>query len=201
MDRIKLTIGTPVYQTLNLPYVRSILGLATSQKYDCKFLWNQGSFIHQSRNSIFYQAAEGDYLLFVDADIVFSAEDLEKLIALDKDIAAGYYFVRYPPYPPVVFNRDEDKYVPVMDFPKEPFTCDGTGMGFMLIKTIVIREWCSHDRGEGPFDYVQSHNTVFGAQIWGEDISFCQRMREMGKEIWIHPNVCVGHLSTVEIRR
>jgi hypothetical protein len=72
---------------------------------------------------------------------------------------------------------------------------DVVGMGFCAIHVSALKEWRAL-HGDTWFDY-QGTGLVEGFQI--EDTCFCSRMRSLGKPIYVHTGVEVGHLKTKRI--
>jgi len=80
-------------------------------------------------------AGKADAIFWIDDDTVPPPDALEKLLRVDADIAAGVYFLRTPPYNPVVYRQTErGGYVPLFDYePGEILTVDSVGMGCTLV--------------------------------------------------------------------
>ena len=141
-----------------------------------------------------------DYLMWIDSDMVFSPEDFFKLLDHDKDVVSGIYKMSDNVNYATVENMDEEYFEMWMRYPfllqknidkKEGqlFTCDYTGLGFMLIKNGVIEKlkypwfyprllkWEKYGWEDFPFD----------------DVEICMRMREAGFDIWVDPKIRIGH--------
>jgi glycosyltransferase involved in cell wall biosynthesis len=145
------------------------------------------SLVSRARNSAAAAALHygTDYLLFIDADIVFDAKDVFKLLAHDKDIVSGTYTKKY-------FNNQKINHIAshhqelfkdsswrslVTDFATEisaPFLkkvargdklaeVDYAATGFMLIKTRVFREII---KAKPELKY---KNEVDGYMSWGDN--------------------------------
>ena len=163
--------------------------------------------IHYGRNLI-CQQFDGDYLLFIDTDMCWVPEDIQKLVEADKDVAACFCYNRGFPYNPVIIPKSEEIFRQVYSegtVPKEPFELLSSGAGFLLIKRKVLDTFFS--QGIWPFDPIPL-STVDGEDKCGcgpsgefpsvfywEDHSFCYKARKLGFEIWCVPGASVGHLG------
>jgi len=201
-NRPFLTIGTPHYSGLTSEYVTSLINLfAFVPREEVELLHIRGTCIHHARNAIF-NLAQGEYLLFVDSDMEFTAQDLDNLIGLDKDIVVGFYLQKTSIITSTAALRDGLGYRTLgpAEIPPEPCQVDAVGGGFMLIKRTVIDSYPAERFNAGPFDYIPTPLELYGAQWWGEDWCFCRRMKEIGREVWLHPGVVLGHVATMVLR-
>jgi hypothetical protein len=140
-----------------------------------------------------------DYLLMIDSDMVFPDNALEKLLALDKDIATGVYYQKSWPFRPNIFRwtgGEVDVHENYSDTPKEPFRVDSTGGGLLLISKKVLQEWDYAKQGK-PFNHIL-HDDDNGGILIGEDTSFCLRCKDK-YEIWADPTIRLGHLGDMTV--
>lgn len=90
--------------------------------------------------------SKADAIFWVDDDTVPPHRVIERLLELDSDIAAGVYFMRTPPYHPLVYKRRPDKaYRPLFNYQVGEIidVADSVGMGCTLVRRHVyerIRE-------------------------------------------------------------
>ena len=145
-----------------------------------------GADIAYNRNKLVMQALKGDYthIFFVDSDMVFEKDTIEKMRAQNKDIVGLAANRRKLPLESVVkplHKDDENKPLPTVVF--EAASC---GTGVMLIKTDVFRKipapWFD-------FEYDEKGDRV------GEDVGFCRKAREAGYKIWVDPTIPVRHVG------
>lgn len=147
-------------------------------------------YIDYNRNIIARDALKlynPDYLFWLDGDMVIEPDTILRLLEHDKDIVSGLYFKKES-YEPVVFHRKGDLYTPVLRWSREKlFKTDAVGMGCCLIKAGVFRSiappW---------FVYDVKRNK-------GEDIYFCEKVKEAGYDIWVDPEVLPVHLGVSEV--
>jgi len=116
--------------------------------------------------------------LLHNSDMVFAPDVLDKLIADDKDIIGAMYNRRMGKLnDPVVNTRFE-----VM--PNYIFKNFNAGTGCLLIKTEVFKKIPK------PWFFYGSEQRMLG-----EDVFFCEKAKNAGFAIWIHPNLNVGHIG------
>lgn len=168
---------------------------------DCQVAFQIGSLVYTSRNDLAgYAMKEGfDYVFWLDSDMVFKADVLEKMMQRmqDNDIKmlTGIYFRRHPPYSPVIFEKMDVgesggwKFSDFAEYPKdELFEVAACGFGCVLMATEVLLDvQLKQGRLFHPF-----HGG-------GEDISFCWRVRQSGYKIMCDPTIPLGHVGNVVI--
>lgn len=174
--------------------------LATLRKVgECAVATQIGSLIYTSRNTLAQKAIEmeADYVLWLDSDMVFPPDLLERMMARlkkdDIDILTGLYFRRVRPFSPVLFDRLEMvgnvcNWSEFKDIPEEPFEVGGCGFGCVLMDTVVF------------FDVQSRFGSMF-APIGntGEDLAFCWRARECGYKIICDPSIKCGHVGHIVV--
>ena len=108
---MRILIAVPCMDQVPAPFCQS---LAMLRKVgDCVLSMQMGSLIYTSRNSLAMKAiqTEADYVLWLDSDMVFEPDTLERLMKTltenNLDIVTGLYFRRVPPYSPVLFDMLE----------------------------------------------------------------------------------------------
>lgn len=162
--------------------LRRICTFACSLKKgeDCDVQFAVDSLIYVGRNclSAFALKNEVEYVLWLDSDMVFETDLLERLqndIETGKDIVTALYFNRRYPYNLVIYQKagfEDGKIVceEYNDYPKDClFTVNACGFGAVLMKTKVL---C---------DIEKKYDNWFAPFIgFGEDFSFCIRAKECG---------------------
>ena len=141
-----------------------------------------------------------DYQLWIDSDIVFDTEKFYRLVAMDKDIAAGWYMTEDGHTTSVAHWLEEDDFRgnggvmnhetgDTMSKRRKSFTVDYTGFGWVLIKKGVFENL--------EYPWFAPKMQVFESgevqDMCGEDVSFCLDAKEAGFEIWCDPQIRVGH--------
>lgn len=175
MLKSRTFVATPAYRgEVVMQYahclVRDVITCLASGHYvEAPFIIND-TLVHNARNLALkaFVDSGADHLVMIDSDMGWEAGALQRLIEAGGDIVAGLYRTK----------QDEENY---------PFnTLPGVGMGapvapiasaptgFMKITGGCARSMLeSHAR---PFDFSDAPD---GGQF-GEDITFCNRARELG---------------------
>lgn len=185
----KILIAIPSGDDLAAEFVQSLLALKPVDHVEIKI--QTGSLVYLSREILAAYAINNsfDYVLWLDTDMVFKPDLLERLIEDDVDMAAGLFFQRRPPCEPaiwksIVYGEGENRYdEKFLDYPEgEMFEIDACGMAAVLVKGEVLRT--VHER------YLRTFEPISG---YGEDISFCLRAKNCGFKIWCDSRIKVGH--------
>lgn len=158
---------------------------------------NRGYHIGENRNYCVIQAQlnKSDYLFFVDDDMIFGKDTIERLISSNKEVIGVNSYSRCLPPSSTVGLMDKmgnymhpDKHPAIaMRIPDELFKCYFVGTGVMLIDMKVF------DKIEKPYFAFQSDEN--GMIIHGEDGSFCEKVKKAGIEIWCDPTISIGHIG------
>ena len=192
---------TPAYGgQVTLAYFRSCLNLAEQLRIggvDYEFLTtDKESLIQRARNEQASTFLETDFkkMMFIDADIEFSPEDVARLWNLDADIAVGVYCMKKPSAPYAAWHHGKL----LTDLPAEPIEVDYAGTGFMMIDRRVLEAMKSEKR-----HYLSKSSCwnffdcrVDGDSFLSEDYAFCQDAREMGFKIIMDPECKLKHWGT-----
>lgn len=198
-------------------FVRCITNLIAyfeSKDIKYKFSFGYSKNIYESRNKLLLGAPnrsevflgdEYDYILWIDDDITFSIEDLEKLLNAGKEVIGGLYLmVDGKQYAAVKF-WDENFFQENghFDFLTEedikgrthPIRVEYTGFGFLLIKNGVF------EKLSYPWFEPTMLNIGNSYDFSMEDVTFCLKCKNVLKmPVFVHPKVIVGHNKTIELR-
>ena len=196
---MKTLIAIPCLDMMHTDFVTSLTGLRHDG--NVKFIYSASSLVYDSRNSLARRAiVEGfDRVLWLDSDMKFSPDLLHKLAAdLDegRDMVSGIYITRKPPYKPVIFEKVGYDHIEgsmevkpyahsYYNYPQDQiFEVEACGFGAVLMNTSLLKE------------VEQNYGLPFAPILgFGEDISFCLRVKELGKKMYCDSNVKVGHVG------
>jgi hypothetical protein len=221
-----IAIGTPMYGGMcTSEYTQSMLALKDAcNKSNIEmtgiFLGNE-SLIQRARNTVahYFLQSTADYLMFIDADQKFLANDIAKMIKADKGVIAGCVPMKGIDWKRVrqgaVLNHpDLSKLTGIFNVePLEghsmtdvnlPFQVKHVGTGFMLIHRDVFKKleptvgWyygkTHQNNKEKIYNFFQVNN--IDNVLLSEDYFFCHMYRQHGGEIWAAPWCELGHFGS-----
>lgn len=185
----KICIGIPCNRAIRPKTVLSLLEMVAFSDYSYYFvIATEGYTISENRNYIATHAINNGctHLLFIDDDMVFPPDTLERLLNHQKEIVGVVYHSRkFPPEPTVVLENGS--VLKSENIPKEPMKCQHVGTGIMLIDLNVFKKI---DR---PWFTTETHET--GWTLVGEDAFFCTQARNKGIEVWCDPTLDIKHIG------
>jgi hypothetical protein len=219
-----LAVGTPMFGGNCFgEYTQSLLDLnhyfstTKNNLLTTIFVRNQ-SLITLARNSIvhtFLNKTDAEYLIFIDADISFRAEDIIRMISYDKDMVLGIYPMKYIDWNRVKLNKDkknlEDYYqvYPINILNKvhehDIFKIKWGGCGFMLIKREVFTKLKKHvttfkHNNEVLYNFFDTGIEEKTNIHLPEDFNFCQKFNKIGGKIYADPKCTLSHFGNFEFK-
>jgi len=159
----------------------------------------QGTIIQNQRADLCLDAMrEGcSHILFIDSDMTFPQDMVQRLLKHDVDIVAANCARRRMPTGPTAQNYDENG-VRTMVYTMPDSTgleeVGSIGTGIMLIKKEVFQNmsepWFDMPWQTGKRGYM------------GEDVFFCKKAQELGFKVYIDHDVSkeIGHIGTFEFK-
>ena len=210
LNGMKLFIGLPVYQQMPTFFCQCLLALQKIKPLPIDIHICQGDGVARSRNNLTAEFLKSDctHLLFIDSDLIFSADHIVKLLERDLPVVGGFYPKKQQGPLEWVLNTLPDD---------PPQTAEGLkpvryiGTGFIMIKREVFEQMATHypellfredygRRGEA-HDFwsmgVYVDKVTGNRRYLSEDWYFCQRWLDMGGKIYGDPSVILKHLGTV----
>lgn len=165
------------------------------------------SLITKARNALVadFLASDATDLLFVDADVIFKAEDVMRLLALsgDKDITAGAYPRRAKDkkFFTDLYLTDDGK----LEFADGMLRVKRIGTGFMLIRRHVLEtmrdkhpEWKCHNNVLERDEHAIFDFQLKDGEYYGEDYTFCNRAEDEGFTVHLDTDINLPHVGTEE---
>ena len=202
MDK-KILIAVPCMDMVSARFAQSLTTLKKVGQCTVSFLI--GSLVYDSRNKLAGMAMqmEADYILWLDSDMVFQPDTLERMMAvLDEhpeiDVLSGLYFRRGHPFTPVLFKTLEVNEQGTLDWsdfeelPDELFEIAGCGFGCVLMRTDCLLDIAAKENGGRWFTPIADA---------GEDCAFCIRARREGYRIFCDPSINLGHMGYAPITK
>ncbi len=195
----KTLICIPCMDTVPTPFLLSMMKLKKIGL--CSFANTTSSLIYDARNQLAKRAVEGGYdrILWIDSDMSFDSDLMEKLSAdLDAgmEFVTGLYFTRREKSKPVIFSKcgiyrseDGSEIRPVFEwfenYPKDSvFEIEACGFGAVMMQTSLAKRVIE--------EFGQPFAPVYG---FGEDMSFCMRLQELGVKMFCDSRIKLGHVG------
>lgn len=180
-------IRTDLAQVINL--------IIQNDSYRIYLTYPTSKPITNNRNTIVqkFLASDADYLMMIDDDII-PPPNILNLVDFDKDIATPLMFVKQKgTLLPLFLKRNKDGIYDVDDYMNKVGMqeADATGTGCIVIKREVCEKMKHLFRNEYDED---------GIKTLGNDLSFCQRAKELGFRIWVHLDYVADHHYTDSLR-
>ena len=174
----------------------------------------QGSILTMQRNEA-VQKMRGDYLIFIDDDMVWHPKDIGRLVAsyyelldnveLEAFMIGGLCFRRTPPYQPTLYMREKPTsgaYNFLEEWDEGLVEVDATGCAFLLIPANVFEAIAGTPMP--PFADRERLGGLPSFFRWdknfGEDLQFCQDAKAAGVRIFVDTRIEIGHVGQIEVR-
>ena len=156
-----------------------------------------GNYLEGINQKPFQGKLDYDYIMWIDSDTIFTPDQFFKLINNNKDIVSGLYMMQDNINYATVENwnrkNNNNQFITRESLKQKRtvFTVDYTGFGFILMKKGVFESL------EYPWfqpmwtEYELDGKTIRDFSM--EDAAFCSMIKEKNYDIWIDPEVIVGH--------
>lgn len=143
---------------------------------------------------------EAEWLLWIDADMGWEHDALEKLLAsadpVERPIVGGLCFGRnkdglFPTIYQLVDRFGALTTLRIKDYPRDTvYRCSATGAAFLLIHRSVIQAM-RDKQFNATFEWFQE--TELAGMPCGEDITFCLRAELLNFPVHVNTGVRIGH--------
>ena len=191
---MRLLIAIPTTDYIHAEFVKSLVKLTeelSRQKIAYSVEVQAGTLVYIARNRLANKAINEKYthVLWLDSDMVFHEQILDDLLFCGKEMVCGAFVSRRPPYGPCIYSSIKKNQVEkVKEFGTKPFRVDGCGFACVLTTTELLMA------------VNQKFGTTFQpTDYYGEDLAFCWRVGQIGREIWCEPTARVGHIAHVPV--
>lgn len=185
-----------------------ILRYSSRKGIDCEIFNIRSSIIASSRNELVRLAkiAHASHILFLDSDMTFPENTLERLLKHKKDIIGAAYVERREGmtlnYVPFQDNQltapvKGDEQWKILTEAKEPFKVQSIGTGCLLINIKIFTDNNSDSLVGLGVPWFDTGYDPKNRKIWGEDYMFCHRAQLAAFNIWIDPWLSrqIGHIG------
>lgn len=184
---VRVMIGIGCQSEVKAKTLASVAGvIIKSEGAVTSFSMRQGGDIVSARTWLAKEALERNctHLLFVDSDMEFPPDTLTKLLSHEKDVVGVEYFKRRLPLEPVFEPMDQRT-------PDALYEAGYAATGLLLINLSVFKSelrplalpWFCFGRDKE------------GQVVIGEDVWFCNTVRDAGYKVWIDPTITTNHIG------
>lgn len=195
---MKTLIALPCMDMVHTVFLRSLLGL--SRPEETVFGLTASSLVYDARNTLARQAIDEkcDRILWIDSDMEFAPDAFARLSAdMDegREFVTGLFFTRKAPVRPCIYKQcgyasEGQEIVPLAlnynDYPRdELFEVKASGLAFTLVSVEATRK------------VIEKFGLPFSPMPgFGEDLSFCGRLQQLGIKMYCDSRVKIGHVGT-----
>lgn len=195
---MKTLICMPCMDMVHTTFLRSLLSLR--RVGEVNYAITCSSLIYDARNQLVRRAIEQGYdrILWLDSDMDFSPDLMERLSAdMDegREFVSALYFGRRDPRKPVIYEEcgcyrmENGETTPIAvyyeKYPKDQiFPIKACGFGGVMMTVDLAKR--VQERFGLPFQ---------PALGFGEDLSFCGRVQQLGVEMFCDSRVKMGHVG------
>jgi len=202
---MKLFVAVPVYQDMPVDFARCLLQLWPF----VRFLQGE-SLIPRARNCLSADFLQTDctHCLFIDCDILFTTQDVERLLSHYEAIVGGLYPIKRDGE--LIYSAEA---LPDLPPPDErgllPLRYIGTG--FLLVRRDVLESMITAYGDE--ISYIADRTRRLEHDFWrvgvykpgqgqparymSEDWFFCQRALDLGFKVYADTRVVLKHIGTI----
>lgn len=192
---MKVVIAVPTLDMVSADFAFSLAGMLGKRAYDRKLsrevpvalIHQTGSIIMEARNALVAQAQAlgASHILFLDSDMVFPPDTLDRLVGHHVPIVCATYVKRTGEHEMLGQRSTVTAYVPGS---RSLVMMDTIPLGCALISMKVFEIL--------PRPYFAYLTTAEGTQ--SEDTFFSLTARRAGFTIWMDPNLTadIGHVGT-----
>jgi len=207
------TVAIPVRDFMDTTTVLSLMSTAWNDlPVDLRIV--KGNMLTLQRNAL-VSRMRGDWILFIDGDMFWDPDAVAKIIASkdelegmghEVDVLGALCFRRGAPHQPTLFmgtNSHKGPYISLESWDDDFIEVDATGMAFAL-----ITKRCFERISGSPMPTYEEradqdrHPDFFRWQgAVGEDLRFCQDVKDAGGRIIVDTRIEIGHMSELRVTR
>jgi GT2 family glycosyltransferase len=196
---MKIAICFPSRETVHASWaldLAQLMACAMVDGHEMGIFNCEGTLICDQRTTLAKRAVDSgaDYILWLDTDMRFPKDSLQRLLAHNKPIVAANYVTRYLPPAPTARDYRDDQWFKVPTYKDSTGLQQVTAAGFgvMLTATKVFKAM------EYPWfhiGYAKKNDTTIG-----EDVYLCTQAAEKGFPTFIDHDLShqVRHIGCVE---
>lgn len=193
---MKLMIAIPTMETVPVVFMESLIKLCQhldKENVPYKVVFEVGTLIYFARDVLACKAVNGQFthVLWLDSDMVFSDHIFEDLLETGKSFVSGIAHGRRSPFMSCLFKDIDLSHLTrytLDEYPSDTFEVAGCGLACALTEVGILN------------NCLETYKTCFTPyNQYGEDLSFCKRVSDLGVRIWAEPTVRLGHVAHLTV--
>jgi hypothetical protein len=196
----KVLIGTPSYDgKVDVWFANSLVNTIRLTPPDTVIVpvyMAYDSLVQRARNDLVKLAIEENFddLIFIDSDVEWNPEWINKLLNYDEDVVGGTYPKKSdtPMFPVKALTeglkQEENGLIEV----------EGMPTGFLRLSRAALQKvWDVSDeyQNEGKTCRMVFDIKVMDGQLVSEDVVFCRKWRDLGGKVYLDPAMCCNHIG------
>ncbi len=201
-----ICVGMTAYQTIEQRTFQACFNALGSTGYKFNLITHTSANVWKGRNEIaeHFMATDADYLLFIDADMIFEPQDLVKLVEAiqttpDAGLVGGFYTSRDELLRPLISWTDDDGFQfgmqevieRLIESRGKMVEADLIPTGFMIIRREVF------EAHPNPWFIVESKQDKKGEwHHFSSDNVFVRKTQEAGFKTYGHFGIELGHIGS-----
>lgn len=167
---------------------------------DARLIYSEDFPVDAARNDIcrkFLDESQGEYLVFLDADMRHPAHTIHRLVGHGLPVVTGRYQMRRPPFHTVAMRKTGDGPHDYKSVEEQSglVPVDAGGAGVLAIRRDVL-EAIRATHGENWFQYQVGPN---GLRSISEDMWFYEKAREAGFQPMADLDLQCSHVASFEV--
>jgi GT2 family glycosyltransferase len=196
----RIAICVPVVEQVSTEFLGSFLNVifGNMKKYEFVVSFSVLQPIDLARNELIERALKhnSDYIWFIDSDMILEEGILDNLVNMNKDIASALYFMRSPPYKPIVkVIKDEKFFIVDRISLNQILEVDAVGLGCCLIKREVFEKMLEKNDNKPIFEFKKHKLSNNEIEILSEDTAFCFKAKKTGFKIFVNTGLICKHIG------
>jgi len=193
ISNLNLVIGCPcALPTIPVGFFYSFIHL---ERPDFVFVHADNGPVDTLRNNIVCKAQQvgASHLIMMDVDMVYHPKTIMNLLARRLPIVGALCFRRYPPFDSLMLRGNQKMgYLSVDDWEKDELVeVDATGAGCIMYDMKVFEKM--------PFPWFKFREDPDSGAFIGEDIGFCQDLKDAGYKIFVDTSIPCDHLTLLAV--
>ncbi len=194
---LNVLIAVPTHDNLSARFcycLQDLVRYTTERKIRFEVRFEMGTVLSSLRETLADYALihKFTHILWLDSDMTYPSDTLERLLAYDLDVVSCSYNARVAPYQSVAYIHQNGQYVPLPDTAAPALIpVISNGMGCMLCSTNVLTRM---DKPRFPITYVPD-----GEYYQGEDVNFCLKLQQLDIKVYVDTQLSaqVGHVGSI----